>query len=330
MTSFANNTPSWSIAIFAARESISTLTACVNAVVRACAGKAAVIDVLVNGNRALAEQAKQLSLMDMPEGDNVAIRVWFLPVADKAHTWNEFVHRIWSSSEIVYFIDGYAEVRPDALAFMEAGLGAAPDALGITGVPTLGRSADRLRRLLLQEGGIHGNLYAIRDEVIASLKECGFRMPRGLYRTDSLIGAVLMFRLNPAKYGWDTTGLIAQPQATWSVRRTDWWSLKDIQAWYRRKLRQAQGILENRAISTHLSVKRGSPQTLPRTVNELVDKWIDAYPRSARSVFLKHPLTLYAVRQLRRRQNSSAGDPKPILLRLITAKASTQSLDLNV
>lgn len=309
--------PHWSVAIFAAREPAPTLAACIRAALAAGKSENTVIDVLVNGNRALAEQTAQSADFGIPAGGNASVRTWFIPVGDKAHAWNEYVHRLWEGGT-AYFIDGYAEVRANALALLAAGLRDAPDALGATGVPTSGRSAEALRRLMLKEGGIHGNLFAIREPVMAAIRQRAFRLPLGLYRTDSLIGAALVYRLDPGQNNWDMTRMFVHPEATWDVRQTATWKPKDLWGQYKRKLRQAQGVLENRAVRQHLAVEKRSPEALPVTVSELVEKWIANCPEEARSIFLKQPLTMYAARKLRQPRDWSGTSSPPVLLNTVT------------
>src|SRR5690348_453205 len=76
---------SWSIAIFAARESAGTLNQAVCAALRASA--VADIEVLVNGNHTLADAALQAAPR-FPLGSGHRVRIWHIPQADKALTWN--------------------------------------------------------------------------------------------------------------------------------------------------------------------------------------------------------------------------------------------------
>ena len=82
----------WSAAVFSSRESTDVLLATVRAL-RKCGGASLRVDVLINGQRGLADdflvaaRREPLGLAD--------VRVWFTPYADKAHAWNEYVHRIW-------------------------------------------------------------------------------------------------------------------------------------------------------------------------------------------------------------------------------------------
>ena len=301
----------WSVAIFAARESAETLAACVRAAVEACAGRNATIDVLINGNRTLAEAIG--ARRGLGSG-GVGVRTWSLALGDKAHTWNEYVHRIWTPGTHAFFVDGYAEVQPGALAALNGRFQQSADVLGATGVPSCGRSAPKLREQMLKTGGVHGNLYAIRAEVMDHLRATGFRLPLGLYRTDPLIGAVLMFGLDPAANKWDPRRIAVEPEASWNVQGISALTWKNITSQAKRVLRQAQGDLENRATREHLSIRRLAPHTLPATARDLVNEWIDAQPEQARALFMKRPLCLHAARKLRQPRDWAAATQSPELI----------------
>lgn len=294
-----SGSPRWSVAIFAARESIETLTNCLHAAMKALEHKDAVIDVLVNGNKELAASAAlRFSTLEKRDTTHPLIRLWYIPFGDKAHAWNEYIHHIWQPADVTYFVDGYAEVRADAFALLHVQLQKVESALGATGVPTSGRSAQALRNAMLAHGGIHGNLHAIRGTVIEQLRKINFRMPLGLYRTDGLIGAVLMFDLDPRKNEWNTKRIEVTPEATWDVRGSTNVGVKEITAQLKRKLRQAQGDLENHAIRELFAIQKRHPSELPNNVCELVGNWITTQPRTSRKLFLAKPLILYAARKL--------------------------------
>ena len=153
------NQPKWTIAIFSSRESVSVLQSCIDATLKASYGATVTIDVLVNGNYRLAED---ISKCQMHEGGNALLRIWFIPLGDKAHTWNQYMRYIWQESDIAYFIDGYVLLNSNALMLINEALNNDNFALGASGVPSSGRSAQYLRKEMLAEGGIHGNLYALR------------------------------------------------------------------------------------------------------------------------------------------------------------------------
>jgi hypothetical protein len=302
--------PNWSVAISAARESVDTLSRCIHAALLACKGQQAVVDVLINGNPALAQA---MAGRDWGEAGN-AVRIWSIRMGDKAHTWNEYLHRIWPAGATAFFIDGYAEVKPGALQAMSDRLAGSASALGATGVPTCGRSADKLREQMLRSGGIHGNLYALRADAMQALRERQFRLPLGLYRTDPLLGSVLMFGMDPENNKWDPSRVVVEPGATWDVRGISDFSWKNISSQAKRLVRQAQGDLENRAAREHLAVKRLAPQLLPVTVKELVHGWVQAHPSQARSLFWKKPLCFQAMRKLNADRDWTAASVPPELM----------------
>lgn len=302
----------WSIAIFAARETPSLLANCVRAAITASAGRKAVVNVLINGNPQLAAQfsdlAKQL------DSSTATLRLWSIATPDKAHTWNEFVYRIWDGNSLSFFIDGYAQVRPDALAAMEHRLAATPHALAATGVPTSGRSAAKMREQMLREGGFHGNLFGISQEGMQRIRTTGFKLPLGIYRNDSLIGAAIMFSFDPANHRWDPSRVAVAPTATWHIDGIEKLNWKNIATQFKRILRQAQGELENRAVREHMAIKKLPPQMLPRTAAEMVEQWLACQPAEARALFRKRPLCHYAIRKIRSRRDWSSTETAPSLV----------------
>ncbi|WP_159699064.1 hypothetical protein [Massilia sp. 9I] len=301
----------WAVAIIAARESLDTLTSTIEAAAAATAGREAVIDVLVNGNPGLAKAAADWA------GNwrgTCGLRVWSIAQGDKAHAWNEYVHRIWPAGSTAFFLDGYARAHSDGLAQLAASLAQAPDAFGATGVPTSGRSATALREAMLRGGGFHGNMNAIPAHAMTGLRASGFRLPLGLYRTDSLIGSVLMFALDPTAYQWQPGRVIVNGDATWDVPGQSDLTIKNIVAQFKRRQRQAQGDLENRAARDHLAVRCLPLNQFPKTIRELVLGWIDAHPDEARRLYIKNPLRLRAARRMRAPQDWSAAERAPELL----------------
>src|SRR5438270_3938822 len=103
---------------------------------RAASDERTTIDVIINGNRSLADAASAWS-----DSSLANVRIWFLETLDKAHAWNEYLQRIWTSSNVAFFMDGYVRVMPDALRLLAAKLADDKKALSVSAVPTYGRSA---------------------------------------------------------------------------------------------------------------------------------------------------------------------------------------------
>lgn len=304
--------PPWSVAIISSRESVDQLAHCVRAACGAVGDHPAVIDVLVNGNPGLARAAAAAAPGWAMQG--CRIQVWNITQGDKAHAWNEYVHRIWTPGTPAFFLDAYAEPRPDAFARLLAAIDDESGVLAATGVPSCGRSAPALRAQMLRDGGIHGNMHAIGAAAMARLRAAGFRLPLGLYRTDSMIGSVLNYNLDPAAHRWEPRRIAVVADATWNVRDAQELSWKKISGQFKRTLRQARGHLENRAAREHLAVRRLAPSAMPRTVSELVLGWMRDKPDELRALFRRHPLSMLAARQFHEPRDWSAASLAPELL----------------
>jgi hypothetical protein len=273
---------------------MQTLGALVAALPSSCC-----IDLLVNGNPAAAEAlAHQLPQSGLRR-QGLQLRVWSIALADKSNAWNEYVHRIWPGAEHTFFVDGYARVQPDALQALQRTLRGQPEALAATGVPTEGPSAPLITRHLLEGHGLHGNLFALRASAVKRIRAQALRLPLGLYRSDSTIAAAISFGLDPVQHTWDARRFVAVcTQATWNVNPGPLFSWGQLQLRVRRRLRQAQGDLENWAVRFHWQIERRGIGSLDGTVEELVSNWAKDDPVGFRQRLSRHPLRRLAWKRL--------------------------------
>lgn len=260
----------WSVAIFTSREDATVLGRTVDAVLVAAAGHRSTIDVLVDGNPVTAEAIATQWQPQRALGAGSSVRVWLVPWRDKACTWNRYVDEIAPAAGIAFFVDGYVRPAPDSLARLAGALSASRQAWAASGVPTVGPSAVRQRRDLLSDGGLHGNLYALGGDFLRLLKLRGFRLPTGLYRNDSLIGAIACFAADPKRHTWDRARIAVVEGATWDNDVVPIGSVRGLRGYWKRRERQAQGMLEIAAMREHMAVGRLPPEQLPRTAAELV------------------------------------------------------------
>jgi hypothetical protein len=303
---------SWSVAIFAARETPEVLKATLSAV-QSATRQPTTIDVLVNGNRLLAEQSR-VSIRELSKRTSLAtFRLWFIPLGDKANAWNQYLHFIWPGEGLAYNVDGYARPNPDALELIDHGLRKLPTALAASGVPNVGRTSKKLRQEQILSNGIHGNLLCLCPDTMQSLRSMGFVLPLGIYRTDSTIGAVIKFSLDPAKYNWEQERVLVEKLASWQTDKKNWWKYTELKGQFKRFVRQAQGNLENRAVRHHLSVCRRAPQEMPLTAIELITIWQNENPVEAANL-LKNPLCKYALRLIQKPRDWSLAKVPPELL----------------
>lgn len=268
----------------------------------------------MNGNRQLAEAVtKPLQGLTSPN-ESIDLRLWFVIEGDKGHTWNQFLQIINPGAEITFFIDGYVEVRADAFALIDSGLRHNRKSIAATGLPTSGRSAPALRRNMLRWGGMHGNLFAVRGSVLATLAQRGFRLPLGVYRNDSLLASVFNYNLSPGDFDVDTSRVLIQQDATWDVAEHSQPLWKKVNVQIKRMLRQGQGDLENAALQDHFNKRRLRPETLPHTSAELVIAWVEANLKHFRKMCLTRPLTWYAYRKIQQQRDWSKSTQAPELL----------------
>lgn len=311
----ATTPPKWAVVVFAARESAETIESTIEAINQAVTEDDCQIAILVNGNRNLADQLSrryQERSYSPPKG--IRIDIWFLEVGDKAQTWNAYVHRLYPGAELTFFVDGYAEPKPDALHLLSRAISESPQALAVSGVPSCGSSARWQAAVMLRSGGIHGNLFALPKRTMEELRQRAISLPKGLYRTDSLIGAILNFRFDPSKHNWDPGQILVQGDATWKINTLRWWHPGDIRTHVKRLLRQSQGQLENLAVSDHLGRHRRSPETLPPTARELVLQWWYGNTGPNWHRIALHPSWLFALRRMREIRDWSKADQAPSLI----------------
>ena len=299
MSGSINSRP-WAVAVFACREDLATLSECVAALVAACqvGNKGAVIDIVINGNPQLGRTAD--ALVEMSTGE-VDVKVRSITLGDKANAWNEYVHTFWPGAETTFFVDGYVKVRPDAFALLDAAIAAGPSYLAATGVPSVGRTAESLRRQMSAGGGMHGNMHAIGKKAMTTYRHNHVRLPVGLYRTDSLIGAIMMFQFDPSQFKWDSSVVKVHPDATWGLINQPRFGPALIKSFWKRKLRQSQGQLENLAVHEHLAIRRQTPQTLPATARQLVLGWSERHPSHVRKLAVKNFFILHAMYHFKNR-----------------------------
>ncbi len=300
---------SWSVAVFAARETLDTLTATLDAVLGAIRQRSSV-NILVNGNRVLAEELSQRMGCRATANPLASIRVWWIETGDKAHAWNQYLRHIWNEGELAMFVDGYARPHPSAFCLLEEGVSFCDHVLLSTGLPGSGRSAKSMAVEILATHGVHGNLFCIKPGAMAHMRRVGFHLPVGIYRTDATLGAAVKFGLHPEKNAWDIKRVFVHPEITWTVPEKFWWRYADAKGHLKRVLRQAQGSLENRAVRYFYQVRRQRIETLPETVHELIDAWVDACPEEAARL-LRNPLCRYAIAKLR---GSRTGRPEDVPL----------------
>lgn len=299
----------WSLAIFSSREDAACLNETVQAVAASARdGATLTLDVVINGNRALAGEMRARLSTGSWWAHGTTVRLWSLARDDKAHAWNHYLHAFMPDADIAFFMDGYVKVERNALSLMVDAIQSRPRAMAATSMPSTGPSAPGLRRRFLAEGGLHGNLYALTRATTRLLRQTGFRLPTGLYRNDSALGAALAFNFDPARNPWNWDRIAVVPDAEYTLPVVPG-RLANLQVHVRRRLRQAKGHLETRALKAHLAGAKRPPSAWPATARQLVLQWANENPAEAQSLAWTDPLAWMTLLRIRRTPEEAVNDP---------------------
>lgn len=307
----------WSVAIFAARETLKELTKTLSAVINA-ATEQTIIDILVNGNATLAEDLRESLQREPPiqlAASHHTLRIWHIAQGGKSHAWNQYIHALWPCAGVTFFIDGYVRPEPDALARLAEHLRNAPSAFASTGIPSIGRTAKRIREEMLKNGGLHGNLFALSSNTIDELRRTGFKLALGLYSFDTVLGAILGYGLDPKAKQWDAkTRIIVVPDVTWKTETKRWWHPSDIRTQIKRNLNIAQRVLERKATKYYLQKCQMPIGRFPKHVSDYVLTWMQACPEDAQKTLWQAPLSRLALRRITRPTDWSMARHSPKLV----------------
>jgi hypothetical protein len=288
----------WVVTVFSSRESASQLQKAVLSCRAACGAYSAVIDVIINGNAGLAtELCKNLASSILVKNPGPAIKVWHIALGDKAHAWNTYIHDLWPGGSATFFVDGYVEVYENSFEKLAAALATHPHARAATGMNVMGRSADRDAKFQIEISGINGNLYCLSREAVLQVREKGFRLPLGIYRTDPTLESCLKFDFDPSANAWNKDRVMVMTDVTYKRPVLSPWKSADWIVHWRRMVRQAQGDVEQQALKTFFATDKKCPPELPKTVEDLLRQWIGRFPGRWRRMVLTNPLRLLAVRR---------------------------------
>jgi hypothetical protein len=298
----------WSIAVFGRNEAAS-IGECLRAIARAGQGHTPHVTVLLNGTTDGSQALAGRALRE----EGLAGCVYDIPHGDKSHAVNLFLHELRPRAETYFCVDAYARLRPDALRHLAARLDAQPKALAAAAVPSTGRSAPALRRMMLEQSGLHGSLFALRGAFVDRLVAAGLRLPVGLYRGDGMLGAFVLHDLDAAQGGWDTGRIAVTPEASWTT--PDWqpWRWRDLRRHLRRLVQQGRGRLESAAIRSVI-YDGGGFARLPAHSDAMVLDWIAADPAARTPRAWRDPFASLALAQLRQSEPPSADSLRPRLV----------------
>ncbi|MCU6434127.1 glycosyltransferase family 2 protein [Undibacterium sp. Jales W-56] len=246
------------IAIFAHNES-QNIMACLHSVKRAISEGDQCI-VLNNGSTDNTDD-----LVARFASENSFCTLKNIQLGDKANAWNAFIHDFDVEAGHYYFLDGDCALLPDSLTALEDALNQHPEAHVAAALPADG-VGDKDKEMLLREGGLCGNLYALSGQFVAQLRSSKVRLPVGLIGDDSLIGALAYWDLKPQQ-NWDMRRIFICERARFTYDPLSVLSLHDLRLYYRRKIRYSLRYFQNKMLKAPLKAK--GLDGIPSHVNQL-------------------------------------------------------------
>lgn len=258
-----------------------------------------VFHVLVNGSTdATASRAREAA------AGRANVIVHDLAFGGKSRTWNHFVHDLLAGHEdAVICMDGDARIAEGSINALLSALAGHPQVNAAAGMPMNGRLASHYRRILREEGGLFGDLYALSGSFVQRIRDRGLHLPQDLIGDDGLVAA------------WAYTDL--QSDAAWSLDRVvacedagffcDPVRLTSPASWrmqYRRLINYSVRFYQNRIVSDIMS--RIGPNGLPPRLADLYPLWLERFrPRPGTAWWFDRQ----ALKRMRAQSSSALNDP---------------------
>ncbi len=250
------------VTILAHNES-NNIIACLDSVIRETPHAALPITVIENGST--DDTAR---LVETHARHHSNIRLISLELGDKCNAWNHFVHRIDWQADVCVFMDGDCRMTPGSLDALRHCLSRNTHALAATAYPVSGRNVKASRREIQEDHGLVGNLYALRGEFLRRVREKGIQLPIGMVGDDSFLGALVKWNLEPMKTGWVNEHIALCPEAGFSFNSFSMIHPRDVQTYWRRRIRYGRRKFELKMLRKSISIE-GGVQNLPQRIEEI-------------------------------------------------------------
>lgn len=190
-----------------------------------------------------------------------------ITLGDKANAWNVFVHEASPREASHYFfIDGDVRATPGALDAMALALVQNLRANGVSALPKSGRGVDAFKRDMLENNGVAGNLYGLRDVFVERIRNRAINMPVGTIGEDALLGAMLKWDLR-GDTRWDNNKVVVALDAGFQFDSVSPWLPREWKKYFRRRIRYSVRGFQNKMLGR--AIQPGGFEALPPQVREL-------------------------------------------------------------
>ncbi|GMM93504.1 glycosyltransferase family 2 protein [Qipengyuania sp. MTN3-11] len=188
----------------------------------------------------------------------------------KSRSWNRFMLDEAPAAETFVFVDGDAQVIPGSVQALTLCLNANPQANAAAGMPRNGRRAATYRRLLVRDGGMFGDLYALSGNFVERLRASGLRLPEDLVGDDSLLGALAHTDLG-GDSDWVDARIVACEKAGF-LCEPNTLAPASLRMQSQRMVNYAVRHFQNRMISAIM--RRRGPRDLPQRMADIYGDWL--------------------------------------------------------
>ena len=234
---------------------------CIGALDKAAAGLDYRAHIMVNGStdQTLAV-AKTFAAVD----DRICAH--YLPVADKADAWNDYVYHFADKSDAHIFLDGDIEPSTGSFLALRDALWRAPRAYGAAALPGSGRSQRRWAARLLKNHCLSGNLYALTDDCLGAMCKRSIRLPFGAKGEDGLISYLLLTDLNGGPDDSHKHRITVAQTATFEFDslQPNW---HDAKTYHRRLIRYSERHFQKQVL--YRLLKQSGLAAMPDTVYDI-------------------------------------------------------------
>ncbi len=230
--------------------------------------------LLVNGS-----SDRTAAIASAVAADRPALTVHVLPAGGKARTWNHFVSAVLPhpAPPTLVFMDGDAELAPGSIDALAQVLADQPGLNAVAGLPLNGRSHIHYQQLIRDEGGLFGDLYALRGAFVDRIRATGLALPDDLVGDDGLLAAWAATDLG-TDAEWDRARLGHSDNAGFHCEPVDLLSPRAWRLQYKRMISYAVRHFQDRIISTIM--REQGPSGLPASLASLyAERLPDLSPR---------------------------------------------------
>lgn len=189
-----------------------------------------------------------------------------LPFGDKSHAWNYYVYSVAPAEPHHIFLDGDVKPAPGAFEHLWRKLEESPEALATSALPKGGRRSESWAGKILQNHGLPGNLYALKNSTLATLKARRFFLPVGFVGDDTILRWILLRGLDP-KTPPQNRFIQPSKDAFFEYESFPLGSAAGLRALYKRQRRYSRRDLETALLTDRLA--KGGIEALPRYASEL-------------------------------------------------------------